>query len=220
LASIIDPAILDLIGSDLGTLRGQLPRGRSPEGTEHLYVLQFGTLVKVGRTNNPANRFVFHRNSHLRTMGGHLTRAWLSAAHASAKKNETTLRAFCRSLGGKRWFSKHEIFTDLDSCVESVIDRAAELALADPTLTIERRPAPESQLAPSRSINYARGHLAGIREVLGWLESAASTRSDLDLATVQRISQSVDGMAQSSSDRIAAHGSLANPVKAIEGATA
>jgi hypothetical protein len=207
--------MVDLHGDDLGTMRGQLPPGRSPEGTEHLYVLQFGDLTKIGMTNNPVGRFVFHRNSNLRSMGGPLTRAWVSAAHASATANEDNLRMFCRSTGGKRWFGKHEVFTDLADRLGIVIQHAAELTLADPTLTLARRAAPNSKLPQRRSVSYARGQLDGLRAVQDLLTNLAVVQDPRDLQALRHVANAVRRMADAAQASIAAASTTA-----LEGASA
>lgn len=163
--------VVDLAGEELGTMRGHLPRDRSPEGTQHLYILQFGDLVKVGRTNNPTGRFVFHRNSNLRSFGGPLVRAWVSAAHATARTNEDALRGFCKEIGGRRWTYKHEVFTGLTDRVESVIERAAALAAADPTLVLHSRPTASlaAVTAERDALRGALGELVALQDSpLGW----------------------------------------------------
>ncbi len=181
--SMPEAGIVDLAGDNLGTMRGHLPDGVSPPGTAHLYVLQFGHLVKIGKTNDPTRRLGAHRNSSLSDSGGPLVRAWISGAHATARPNEVALRLYSREIGGARWHWKHEVFTGLANRVDDVIARAAALALADPTLSLDRRlAAPPMRLAV---VTAQRDTLASALDALLRLEASPTTGTEWDKAVEQ-----------------------------------
>jgi hypothetical protein len=76
----------------------RIPTAQRHSYEGHVYVLQFGSAVKVGTTTDPCSRIARHARSHLSNHGA-LSRIWISTPHVEAEANERALIDFCEARG-------------------------------------------------------------------------------------------------------------------------
>jgi hypothetical protein len=88
-----------------------IPDVPAPEGTGHLYVLQFSTgAIKVGQTADLRKRLAEHRRD-ASAFNVVITGYWVSLAHAEYLSNEKKLIAYCGTIGRR---AKNEYFHGAD----------------------------------------------------------------------------------------------------------
>jgi len=85
---------------DIFTYSGQQVRTPKVKWGGHLYVIEFSTgMVKVGKSQNPAERIETHRGN-ASAFGSEIVGCWVSEAHDNYSANETLLIRAMHSLGG------------------------------------------------------------------------------------------------------------------------
>lgn len=84
------------------------------ETGDAIYVIEFDSgILKVGFASKPRQRLETHDRA-VRQMGGFITRAWVSPAHANARGNERALIKHCAERSARvTGAAQGEYFTDL-----------------------------------------------------------------------------------------------------------
>lgn len=102
----------------------------------HVYVIAFDNgIVKVGRTQDVANRMGRHRGDG-RKFGITLTESWSSPLHVEWEMNEETLKRLAAKYGGTPTCA--EYFQGADYA--AVVDAATRLPFTHPFAITKRRP--------------------------------------------------------------------------------
>ena len=145
-------------------------------GPGYVYVLGFDNgTVKVGRTQNPAQRLGAHQSG-ARKLGLTVADEWVSPLHAEWLANEDRLKAIAADLGGTALSA--EYFCGV--AFAPIVEKASELAFtaveetAKPEAAQESgKPGPLSSEATEFAARVREFRLAKLRECVEYTEAEA-----------------------------------------------
>lgn len=123
----------------------------------YVYAVEFGNgIVKVGRTENPANRLRSHSTDGER-FGNGITRWWLSKPHRLYKENETSIKNHCKLTGSITGGTEYFLNVSLEEIVQFATALTIELS------------------TPEQVESYKQHKEDGVRAMREWLKSGSKS---------------------------------------------